>query len=64
MVDLINGLYTRDESKEYYTACYFAPMTYRECASWFYDETMKGLRQLIPDDGAEDDVRIVFEFDC
>ena len=64
MVDLINGEYPRDESKQYYTACYFAPVTYRECASWFYNETMEGLRQLIPDGGTEDDVRIVFEFDC
>ena len=37
---------------------------YRECASWFYDKTMEGLRRLIPDGGTEDDVRIVFEFDC
>ena len=64
MVDLINDEYPRDESKRYYTACYFAPITYRECADWFYDETMEGLRRLIPDGGTEDDVRIVFEFDC
>lgn len=64
MVDLINGEYPRDESKQYYTACYFAPITYRECASWFYDKTMEGLRQLVPYGGTEDDVRIVFEFDC
>ena len=64
MVDLINGEYPRDESKRYYTACYFSPITYRECADWFYDETMEGLRRLIPDSGTEDDVRIVFEFDC
>ena len=64
MVDLINGEYPRDESKRYYTACYFAPITYRECADWFYDETMEGLKRLIPEGGTEDDVRIVFEFDC
>lgn len=63
MVDLIKGKYPRDDSKEYYTSCYFNAETYAEHASWFYEETIPVLKKLIPPGGTTEDVRIVFDFD-
>lgn len=63
MVDLINGKYPRQSDKKYYTYCYFSPETYKECAGGFYEDVIPVLVSLIPEGGADEDVRIVFDFD-
>lgn len=63
MVDLIQGRYTREEDKQYYTECYFVPETYKDKAGGFYDDVIPVLQRLIPDGGTTEDVRLVFDFD-
>lgn len=63
MVDLINGKYSRDDTKQYYTYCYFIPETYKETSGGFYDNVISVLKTLVPKGGTYDDVRLVFDFD-
>ena len=63
MVDLIRGQYPREEGKQYYTACYFKPLTYKDSSSGFYDDVIPVLQTLVPDGGTNEDVRLVFDFD-
>ena len=62
MVDLIQGYYPREEGKYYYTACYFAPVTYAESAQHFL-KNINILKNFVPENGTLEDVRIVFDFD-
>lgn len=63
MDDLINGIYPRNEGKQYYTRATFNPITYAECCGRFLTETIPALIALIPENGTKEDVRIVFNFD-
>lgn len=63
MVDLIDGIYPRDNTKQYYTCCYFVPKRYREVINGFYEDVIPVLKTLVPEGGTYDDVRLVFDFD-
>lgn len=63
MTDLIQGILSRQENKQYYTNCYFVAKTYKECSGGFYDDVIPILQTLVPKNGTTDDVRIVFDFD-
>lgn len=63
MVGLIQGSYPREDNKQYYTACYFKPITYKDASGSFYDDVIPVLKTLIPDGGTNEDVRLVFDFD-
>lgn len=63
MVDLIQGIYPREEGKQYYTKCYFIAKTYKEASGGFYDDVIPVLQSLIPEDGTDEDVRLIFDFD-
>ena len=66
MRKIIEGKYPNDFNprKAYYTKCTFPAETYAEKAGFFYKQTIPTLKKLIPENGTEEDVRIVFEFDC
>lgn len=62
MVDLIQNKFPRNDSKHYYTGCYFSPCPYRDSAEFFLKQ-MEVLKKYIPDGCTTEDVRIVFNFD-
>lgn len=63
MTDLINGLYNREDGKQYYTSLYFDAKTYKDASGGFYDDVIPVLQNLVPNNGTTEDVRLVFDFD-
>ena len=49
---------------KYYVQTDFEPVTYKDCCLGFYEDTMSDLETLIPEGGTDEDVRIIFAFDC
>ena len=54
----------RNHNVRYYVQTDFEPVAYKDCCLGFYEDTMSELEALIPEDGADEDVRIIFAFDC
>ena len=54
----------RNHNIRYYVQTYFKPVTYKDCCLKFYEDTMSDLELLIPKGGTDEDVRIIFAFDC
>jgi hypothetical protein len=63
MIDLINGKFPKEDTKRYYTKCYFKAETYKDASGGFYYDVIPVLKTLVPDGGTADDVRLVFDFD-
>lgn len=64
MDKILNGTTDRNNSINYYVQTDFPPVTYRECCKYFLEDTIPALEKLIPKNGTEEDVRIIFCFDC
>lgn len=64
MKKLIKGKLERKEGVKYYCECWFPAMTYADASGSFYYRTIPALEELIPEGGSEEDVRIIFNFDC
>lgn len=54
----------RNINVKYYVQIEFEPVTYKDCCLGFYEDTMSELEKLIPENGTDEDVRIIFAFDC
>lgn len=54
----------RNINVKYYVQTDFEPVTYKDCCMGFYEDTMSDLEKLIPENGTDEDVRIIFAFDC
>ena len=54
----------RNRNLRYYVQTDFEPVTYKDCCLGFYEDTMSDLETLIPEGGTDEDVRIIFAFDC
>ena len=64
MDKILNKTISRNDRIKYYVQVDFNPITYRECCDNFLEDTIPALEELIPADGTEEDVRIIFNFDC
>lgn len=64
MDKILNKTISRNDRLKYYVQVDFKPITYRECCYNFLKDTIPALEELVPDGGTEEDVRIIFNFDC
>lgn len=64
MDKIFNGTIERNRRLEYYVQGEFPAMTYRDCCETFVEDTIPALEALVPDGGTDEDVRILFCFDC
>lgn len=54
----------RNDNLRYYVQTDFEPITYKDCCLEFHESTIPKLEALIPEGGTDEDVRIIFAFDC
>lgn len=64
MDKILSKTIDRNINVKYYIQTEFKPVTYKDCCLEFYEDTMSELEKLIPENGTDDDVRIIFAFDC
>ena len=64
MKKLIKGTVKHKKGIDYWCECWFPAKTYAQAAGTFYTNTMPILESLIPEGGSDEDIRIVFNFDC
>ena len=64
MDKILNKNIERNTNLSYYVKTDFEPVTYKECCEYFIEDTIPSLEKLVPKDGSEEDVRIIFAFDC
>lgn len=63
MDKILNNTINRNNRVRYYVQVDFFASTYRECCNDFLESTIPALEELVPVDGTEEDVRIIFQFD-
>ena len=64
MDKILNKTMDRDNNIEYYVQTEFPAKTYKDCCYTFVEKTIPELEALVPEDGTDEDVRILFCFDC
>lgn len=64
MDKILNKTISRNSRIKYYVQVDFFPITYRERCADFLENTIPALEELVPAGGTEEDVRIIFNFDC
>lgn len=64
MDKILSKTIDRNINIKYYVQTEFEPVAYKDCCLGFYEDTMSELENLIPENGTDKDVRIIFAFDC
>lgn len=64
MDKILSKTIDRNINIKYYVQTEFEPVAYKDCCLGFYEDTMSELENLIPENGTDEDVRIIFAFDC
>lgn len=64
MDKILDGATERNSDVRYYVQTEFPASTYRDCCENFIENTIPSLESLVPEDGTDEDVRIIFCFDC
>lgn len=64
MDKILNKTMDRNLNIRYYVQTEFPAQTYKDCCWTFVEKTIPALEALVPEDGTDEDVRILFCFDC
>lgn len=64
MDKILDKTMDRNSNLKYYVQTEFPSQTYKECCLGFVEDTIPELEKLIPEGGTDEDVRILFAFDC
>ena len=64
MNKILDKAIERNRDIKYYVQTEFPASTYRDCCGNFLENTIPALEALVPEGGTDEDVRILFCFDC